>query len=364
MSKNLTPFFSLSRIKAVTAIVEAGLEVFPDNSMPLRVGRSGVAMSEALTRIAEFRLNRTLDKMVEFHSTTLYKAIREECPILTTLFEDNYDAKTVHQVGKSIVVLDKNNELLRSFDSQDIVAKELLGVILKKFGSGSRVAMTTKGFVADTEIAPPKMSQFVSTLCNSLRVEMGRGHRSVLLYGPAGAGKTAASRQLVAALAPSAIVVTSDVLNRDTFDILCAYQPPAVILDDIDRLGEFGETGLLGISRLRAVVPLIIATANQYKNFSGANARPGRFDRIHCIEQLDDSIAMTLLQGLPKDLQDRALEAKLLPSYIEELELRVSCGGDPEATFAEMVDRQARAGDGLESLQEASLEQFRIPDQF
>jgi len=54
------------------------------------------------------------------------------------------------------------------------------------------------------------------------------------------------------------------------------WRPKAVVFDDIDRGLSMGNEGYIlgGISRVRAVVPLVVATANVCDDFSGALLRP------------------------------------------------------------------------------------------
>jgi hypothetical protein len=250
---------------------------------------------------------------------------------------------------------DSPDDVLWTKSPIEELARAVFGLALAEHGTDTRLALTAKGFTPDVERAPDEMTSEVAELAAKLRIELTRRGRTVLLHGPAGAGKTAAARQLAEELAGVTIAVTSEMfdgtnLDADPFDLLRMWRPDAVILDDVDRCITDDQTDgwlLAGITRLRSVVPLVIATANQKDVFSGAVLRAGRFDRILHMQAMDDGLVREGLAALPVEIQDAAIATHLLGSYVDELAFRYSCGDDPAETLAEMQARQAAAGDGL-----------------
>src|SRR5690606_20444727 len=154
-------------------------------------------------------------------------------------------------------------------------------------------------------------------------------------------------------LAGSCVVITSEMLEDgrdvdDPFGLVCTWRPDAVIFDDVDRAIDYRGDGWLlsGLTRVRAVVPLVIGTANTKDEFSGAALRPGRFDRTMRMDRMDDSIASEMLHAVPERVRKSAIELGLLGAYLDELAFRTATGDDPRAALEELVLRQVWAGDG------------------
>ena len=272
----------LSQLHYGTDFVRGFSSLFKIDSLPHRMLDSTSKIIGGLDRVAGLALMRERKSWHMYTNVTvIQQGVRAHGCHLITLNEDFRNAVHVWQIGEHVVLWDADWHAgaLCSVSSLDELAAEIIEHALAAIGQGSRAALGPDGLGPDGEKAPTFVSRKVAALTERLRVELQQGYRSALLYGPAGAGKTAASRQLVEALADSAMVVSSDMLSgRDTdvFSLICMWRPKAVVFDDIDRGLSMGNEGYIlgGISRVRAVVPLVVATANVCDDFSGALLRP------------------------------------------------------------------------------------------
>jgi hypothetical protein len=351
--KHLT---ALSYLRYAESFLDASAAAFPHGSRLQRASAMGSQLVRGMDGLTGLALRNMKDGHHSYTNRLLRKGIERYGQHVARVNEGSWigSATDVYVINDHIAhwSIGGDNETFCTDATLEQIGEAVLAAALVDLGTDTRAAVTEDGLVADTEQAPERMTSDVAQLCASLRIELAHGHRSVLLWGPGGSGKTAASRQLVAELSPSTMVVTSEALSYNVFSLLCSWRPKAVILDDIDRgLATLGEAELLGgLSRLRAVVPLVIATANVQDEFSGALLRPQRFDRIEHFARLDADVARSMIPNVPLPTRERAVESGLLPSYLVELDFRVRCGSNPEATLDEMITRQEKAGDGLHSI--------------
>lgn len=332
----------------------AGL--FPQGSLPERLLGSLAPFAYGMEQLGELALTREREVWQTYHGVHAVRQTIERYGRRRFVVNETSAAATeVWQIGEHLVLWQRNWEgAFASKSAFEDIAAEAFRCVAADIGDGCRIAITNKGFEADTEVAPKRMIDAIARLCDQLRVELAHRHRTVLLYGPAGSGKTAAARQLVEALADSCVVITSETLagdraNNDPFNLVCTWRPSAVVIDDVDRVAEAypGDAWFIsGITRVRAVVPLVIATANSREVFSGAALRPGRFDRVLEMDRMDETIARGFLRDAPGSIQERAIEAGMLGAYLDELAFRIETGDDPGAALEELLRRQAQAGDG------------------
>lgn len=122
--------------------------------------------------------------------------------------------------------------------------------------------------------------------------------RSVMLYGPPGTGKSTMARTIVDTLSMKSFRIrVEDIGHLETstiFEAINIFEPDAVILDDFDRAGS--QMSLLEtLEYFQRHVKLVIATVNDRNSLDEAVLRPGRFDELMCIKQMDEDVVRAVL---------------------------------------------------------------------
>lgn len=122
--------------------------------------------------------------------------------------------------------------------------------------------------------------------------------RSVLLYGPPGTGKSTMARTIINDLGMKSFRIrVEDIGHIETstvFEAINIFEPDAVILDDFDRCVE--QAALLEtLEYFQRHVKLVIATVNNKNKLDEAILRPGRFDELVQIKQMDDDVVRIVL---------------------------------------------------------------------
>lgn len=122
--------------------------------------------------------------------------------------------------------------------------------------------------------------------------------RSVMLYGPPGTGKSTMARTIVDSLGMKSFRIrVEDIGDMDSsvvFEAINIFEPDAVILDDFDRSGA--QASLLEtLEFFQRHVKLVIATVNNRNNLDEAILRPGRFDELLQIKQMDEDVVKSVL---------------------------------------------------------------------
>jgi len=122
--------------------------------------------------------------------------------------------------------------------------------------------------------------------------------RSVLLYGPPGTGKSTMARTIISSLGLRSFRIrVEDVGHIDTsslFEAINIFEPDSVIIDDFDRSGD--QIALLEVlEHFQRHVKLVIATVNNRNKLDEAILRPGRFDELIQVKQMDDDVVQSVL---------------------------------------------------------------------
>lgn len=170
-------------------------------------------------------------------------------------------------------------------------------------------------------------------------------HRSELLVGPPGTGKSFSARRVAQKRGDYSLRVTYGYNTNEVLPLICQIlQPRTVIVDDICR----GSGDLDTIEETRKVCPLIIATANFVHRLDPAMLRPGRFDMIRVVKMLDAAAVARMLPDTPPEIADRV--ALLPAAYIEEFRTVKEVHG-AAAALARLSEFEERSASGEQSIE-------------
>lgn len=257
-------------------------------------------------------------------------------------------------------------------DAQDI---ELLVARVIWTHLGSMSAMLVKGTDADgddiytvrkddiEDVLPSKKGDELHE-----RLEKFRGvtNRSVFVVGEPGTGKSCLLRYVAHKYGGCSLRIKLSEMPRPTQDddgfgaqdmlnLVRLLKPSVLMIDDLDRLvmgtDEYNsnrETVAAGqmlgpLETLNTLVPVLMASANFSENISEALLRPGRFDEILVIIELDPEIYEQMLPGIPAKILKKLKQKRVPVAYLVELKKRVEVLGW-EVAAKEMESLMQRAG--------------------
>lgn len=122
--------------------------------------------------------------------------------------------------------------------------------------------------------------------------------RSVMLCGPPGTGKSTMARTIVSNLAMKSLRLRVEDMGHidpvTVYEAINIFEPDAIILDDFDRL-ETQISLLETLEFFQRHVKLVIATVNNRNRLDNALLRPGRFDELVQIKQMDEDVVRSVL---------------------------------------------------------------------
>jgi nucleoside-triphosphatase THEP1 len=170
-----------------------------------------------------------------------------------------------------------------------------------------------------------------------------KGHnRAIMLLGEPGTGKTSIMKFIANKLNLFTLRVNSGELNtinpRDIVRAVELLQPNLLMIDDFDRF-EHAHSMLTELEQVSKSVKIFMVTCNSTENLDDAVLRPGRFDEIVNVDEIDPNIVEKMLGDVPKEL------AEILKSwpvaYIAEFHKRREVLGAEEA-MKELGEFQSR----------------------
>jgi AAA+ superfamily predicted ATPase len=169
--------------------------------------------------------------------------------------------------------------------------------------------------------------------------------RSVMLYGPPGTGKSTMARTIVTELKMRSFRIrVEDVAGLESstlFEAISIFEPDAIILDDFDRAHAQAQL-LETLEFFQRHVKLVIATVNDRNSLDEAILRPGRFDELLLINEMEPEVIEAVLGP---ELKDAMKSVKDWPiAFIQEYvkRRRFMSAEEAEASTKELADRVKR----------------------
>ena len=144
-------------------------------------------------------------------------------------------------------------------------------------------------------------------------------NRSLFFYGVPGVGKTSLSFKVISNLNYRTIVFSAS--NKlCTFDLIKnlidLLKIDAIIIDDFDQFTSTNKT-LDMLEMFNKKLKVLIGIANTLKEFNTAILRPGRFDEIILVDQLDNACISGVLGPLTDQYMKRVQKWPI--AFIQEL---------------------------------------------
>lgn len=173
-------------------------------------------------------------------------------------------------------------------------------------------------------------------------------HRSVLLYGLPGTGKSTFARSICADMGARRLHVENHVFSSHSvlpmhlLEMINLILPDVLLLDDIDRSSDM-RTLLVFFEHLKTP-KLMIASVNRVSSLDPALLRPGRFDEVHEMPVPTTEYRECLIREYNPDLDDasvaklRDLSEGFTPAELYELvtSLRVAGWGRCQAEISRL----------------------------
>lgn len=125
-------------------------------------------------------------------------------------------------------------------------------------------------------------------------------HRSLMLEGPPGTGKSTMAQAIVKKLGLKALRVCVEDLDEKFIpsikESVQIFKPGALIIDDFDRTDRDAQHALLDLAEwLSMQMKVTIVTVNDKNALDQALLRPGRFDEIVTIKTIDEAAIKAML---------------------------------------------------------------------
>jgi adenylate kinase family enzyme len=190
--------------------------------------------------------------------------------------------------------------------------------------------------------------------------------RSVLLYGPPGTGKSTMARTIVSSLGLRSFRIrVEDVGYIETstlFESINIFEPDAVIIDDFDRSTE--QSAMLEILEyFQRHVKLVVATVNNRNRLDEAILRPGRFDELLHVKQMDDDVVKAVLGDDHASSFDIVKDWPI--AFIQEFvkRRRFMSTEEAEASVKELAHRVKRLKQFEDDEEDAAMESLLIENE-
>jgi len=160
-------------------------------------------------------------------------------------------------------------------------------------------------------------------------------NRSVLLLGPPGTGKTSMMKYCAAQLGKYSLRLNVNDLEHFSAemitDVVDVLKPECLIIDDFDRLHSSAANLMLTqLEQLNRTIKVLLVSVNNISEIDPAVIRPGRFDEIIEINDIDREVVEKLIDSdLPPKIRKELLKWPV--AYINEFAKRKNVLGLEQA---------------------------------
>lgn len=186
-------------------------------------------------------------------------------------------------------------------------------------------------------------------------------HRTILLLGPPGTGKSTAIKYVTHKLNFSSLRISNEVIENDILQLIEIIRPNILIIDDFDRILK--QSLLLDfMTDLKKASKVFLISCNFFNQLDPAMKRPGRIDNIYYVEKLDVQAINNILGEYANQAPEMIYNWPV--AYIQEYANRCKYLG-PEKAADSMIELQSRI-DNMEEIYkkqtEFKLKNTEIPE--
>lgn len=212
-----------------------------------------------------------------------------------------YCVNIEHESIEGIHVRNEDLEPARTFIKEafwDAFGEQFLLMHKRRIFEHDREVGEFLVFDADDEIASHMSKRGKSIAAKVKKFLDGGLSRSILLYGPPGTGKSTMVRAIVRELNLSSLRIRvedlEDMTNTTIFEAIKIFEPECIIIDDLDRAHRMNHL-LEMLERFNKKLKVVFATVNDKDSLGDALLRPGRFDELIEIKELDEETIKRIL---------------------------------------------------------------------
>jgi adenylate kinase family enzyme len=321
-SDHLRDFFNICKVKRIFKVgteMFSAAQPFIEKQTPINAVRSAIMIGKVIVEDLEVwpddyfddgwevpyptDFNKVILAALEKKPVKVIRTSDESVVIHMVLLAPNIRAGYVLNTRTNFV--DKIYVEIQNLDvARDIIKQELWSmlrnenIVLRRVQRPGDFENCNVDFKVDGAFHPmpsQKAQEMSSYLKKCIDAEVSR---SVLLYGPPGTGKSTMARTIVSSLGLRSFRIRvediADISTATVFEAIRIFQPDAIIIDDFDRLGNQASM-LEALEYFQRHTKLVIATVNNKNRLDDAILRPGRFDELICVKQLDEEVIRNVL---------------------------------------------------------------------